>query len=85
MVVPQAGDEFVVLPDEKMAKTVSSQRQLKAREVDLASDTKISLDNLFEKLQEGEVKELRVTLRAAALGQQRGFSGQALQSPLEAR
>ncbi len=72
--VPLAGDEFIVLADEKMVKTVSEQRQHKVRESELASATKISLDNLFEKLQEGEMKELRVVLRADVQGTLEAFS-----------
>ncbi|MCK5436829.1 MAG: translation initiation factor IF-2, partial [Desulfobulbaceae bacterium] len=71
--VPMAGDEFVVMPDEKMAKSVSQQRQLKSRDLALAASTKISLDNLFEKLKEGEVKELRVILRADVQGTLEAF------------
>ncbi len=71
--VPEAGDEFIVVPDDKMAKNVSAQRQLKSREVELGSTTKISLDNLFEKLQEGEVKELRVLLRSDVQGTLEAF------------
>ena len=76
--VPKAGDEFVVVPDEKMARSVSSDRQLKSRESELASSTKITLENLFEKLQEGEVKELRVVLRADVQGTLEAF-GKAIQ------
>ncbi|MEW6518468.1 MAG: translation initiation factor IF-2 [Thermodesulfobacteriota bacterium] len=76
--VPKAGDEFVVVPDEKMARSVSSDRQLKSRESELASSTKISLENLFEKLQEGEMKELRVVLRADVQGTLEAF-GKAIQ------
>ncbi len=71
--VPRAGDEFVVVPDEKMAKKVCTDRRLKSRESELASSTKISLDNLFEKLQEGDVKELRVLLRADVQGTLEAF------------
>jgi len=74
--VPQAGDEFVVVTDEKMAKSVSGARQLKARESELASASKVSLDNLFEKMAEQEVKELRVILRADVQGTLQAF-GQA--------
>ena len=77
--VPQAGDEFVVLTDEKMAKSVASSRQLKARETELAAATKVSLDNLFEKMAEQEVKELRVVLRADVQGTLQAF-GQAAES-----
>ncbi|MHB8809731.1 MAG: translation initiation factor IF-2 [Desulfobulbaceae bacterium] len=74
--VPQAGDEFVVVTDEKMAKNVSESRQLKIREHELASASKVSLDNLFEKMAEQELKELRVVLRADAQGTLEAF-GQA--------
>jgi translation initiation factor IF-2 len=74
--VPQAGDEFLVLTDEKMAKSVSDARQLKARESELASASKVSLDNLFEKMAEQEMKELRVVLRSDVQGTLQAF-GQA--------
>ncbi|MBU0483993.1 MAG: translation initiation factor IF-2 [Proteobacteria bacterium] len=71
--VPRAGDEFIVVSDEKMAKSVSAQRQLKSRESELAVSTKISLDNLFEHLKDNEVKELRVLLRADVQGTLEAF------------
>ena len=74
--MPQAGDEFVVVTDEKMAKSVSSARRLKARESELGSASKVSLDNLFEKMAEQEMKELRVILRADVQGTLQAF-GQA--------
>ncbi len=74
--VPEAGDEFVVLADEKMAKSLAHSRQLKARETELAAASKVSLDNLFEKMAEQEVKELRVVLRADVQGTLQAF-GQA--------
>ncbi|MEN8135030.1 MAG: translation initiation factor IF-2 [Thermodesulfobacteriota bacterium] len=71
--VPNAGDEFVVVPDEKMARTISGQRQVRQREQELASTTKISLDNLFEHLEESAIKELRVVLRADVQGTLEAF------------
>ncbi|ADH86560.1 translation initiation factor IF-2 [Desulfurivibrio alkaliphilus] len=72
--VPQAGDEFIVVRDDKMAKNVSAERQLKLREKELATDSKISLENLFDRMQEGEVKELMVVLRADVQGTLEAFS-----------
>ncbi|MDH3348323.1 MAG: translation initiation factor IF-2, partial [Desulfobulbaceae bacterium] len=72
--VPQAGDEFIVVTDEKMAKSVSESRQLKVRELELASASVVSLDNLFEKMAEQQVKELRVILRSDVQGTLEAFT-----------
>lgn len=72
--VPSAGDEFIVVNDEKMAKSVSQSRSLKARESELGANSKISLDKLFEQMSEGEVKELRVVLRADVQGTLEAFA-----------
>ncbi len=72
--VPSAGDEFIVVVDEKMAKNVSQSRSLKARESELGASTKISLDKLFEQMSEGDVKELRVVIRADVQGTLEAFA-----------
>jgi len=72
--VPQAGDEFIVVTDEKMAKNVSQARAMKAREAELGASSKISLDKLFERMAEGEVQELRVVLRADVQGTLEAFA-----------
>jgi translation initiation factor IF-2 len=71
--VPLAGDECIEVSDDKMARSVSSSRQQKARESELASITKISLDKLFEQMKEGEVKELRAILRSDVQGTLEAF------------
>ena len=72
--VPSAGDEFVVVTDEKMARSVSQVRSLKARENELGASTKISLDKLFEQMSEGDVQELRVVLRSDVQGTLEAFA-----------
>ena len=66
--VPQAGDELVVVYDEKQAKQVAGHRQLKLREAELSQATKVTLDNLFERIKEGETKELKIVLKADVQG-----------------
>jgi translation initiation factor IF-2 len=66
--VPQAGDEFVVVADDKQAKQVAAHRQLKQREAELSRATKVTLDNLFSKIREGETKELKVVLKTDVQG-----------------
>ncbi len=72
--VPLAGDEFVVVTDDKMAKSVSQVRTMKARESELAAGSKISLDKLFEKMSEGDVQELRVIIRSDVQGTLEAFA-----------
>ena len=66
--VPQAGDDFIVLDEEEKARKVAEYRQRKAREAEIAKEAKISLEKLFEKLKEGEIKELNIVLKADTQG-----------------
>jgi translation initiation factor IF-2 len=66
--VPQAGDEFVVVGDERKARQVASHRQSKMREAELSQATKVTLDNLFARIKEGEIKELKIVLKADVQG-----------------
>uniref|UniRef100_A0A7V4JRD8 Translation initiation factor IF-2 n=1 Tax=Thermodesulfobacterium geofontis TaxID=1295609 RepID=A0A7V4JRD8_9BACT len=66
--VPQAGDDFIVVDEEEKAKKIAEYRQRKAREAETAKEVKISLEKLFEKLKEGEIKELNIVLKADTQG-----------------
>ncbi len=66
--VPMAGDEFLAIKDEKNAKQISEHRQQKQRSVELAHSSRLSLDKLFERLQEGEVKDLNLIIKADVQG-----------------
>jgi len=66
--VPLAGDEMIVLADEKDAKQVSLHRMQKQRSKNLAQTNRLSLDNLFEKMQEGEIKDLNLIIKADVNG-----------------
>ena len=61
--VPMAGDEMIALKDEKDAKQVSLHRTQKQRTKELAKSNRMSLDNLFEKMKEGEVKDLNLIIK----------------------
>ena len=65
---PDAGDAFHAVENEKAAKDVASHRQRKLREAELASSSKISLDQLYARLQEGDVKELKVIIKGDVQG-----------------
>ncbi len=65
---PEAGDSFHAVENEKAAKDVAGHRQRKLREAELASSSKISLDQLYARLQEGDVKELKVIIKGDVQG-----------------
>ncbi|MBI4488470.1 MAG: translation initiation factor IF-2, partial [Deltaproteobacteria bacterium] len=66
--VPQAGDSFVALTDEAKARQVAEYRQGKQRESELVKTTKVSLEDLYDQIKAGDVKELRVVLKADVQG-----------------
>lgn len=66
--VPDAGDVFVAMKDEKQAKEIATLRQIKHREVELAKHTKLSLEDLYKRIQSGEVKDLNVIIKGDVHG-----------------
>jgi translation initiation factor IF-2 len=66
--VPEAGDEFLVLEDERKARQIAMMRQQKQREAALARISKVSLERLYQQVQQGAVKELKVILKADVHG-----------------
>jgi len=66
--IPQAGDRFYVVEDEKAAKAVVAHRETKQRETVAAKVRKPSLENLFEALEEEEAKELALIIKADTQG-----------------
>jgi len=66
--VPDAGDIFVSMVDEKSAKEIANHRQMKLRETELAKHSKLSLEQLYEKIQKGEVKDLNAIVKGDVQG-----------------
>ena len=66
--VPEAGETFIVTREERVAKQISLYRQEKIREKELAKLSKVSLEELYEQIKKGEVKELNVILKADVQG-----------------
>lgn len=76
--VPQAGDSFVVVVDERKARQIGMLRQEKQRREERLSPTRVTLEDLFDQIRTGKLKELKIILRADVRG-----SAQALQESLE--
>jgi translation initiation factor IF-2 len=66
--VPEAGDVFSAVGDEATAKQVASARLDKKRQAQLSTTSKVSLEELYDKIKAGEAKELRVILKADVQG-----------------
>ncbi len=65
---PMSGDEFNAVSDEKLARTLVEQRRTKAKEEEFNLFQKVTLDTLFDTLQEGEMKELNIIVKADVQG-----------------
>lgn len=65
--VPEAGDHFYVM-DEKKARAIAELRASKAKEEEQRNVQKVTLDNIFEKIKEGEMKELDIIIKADVQG-----------------
>ena len=66
--VPNAGDTIYAVNDDKTAKAIADKNSEISREKRLSQTTKISLDNLFEKISEEDVKELNIVVKADVKG-----------------
>jgi translation initiation factor IF-2 len=66
--VPQAGDSFIAVADESKARQVAEHRHTKQRETELVKSSKVSLEELYDQIKTGDVKELRVVLKADVQG-----------------
>ena len=66
--VPEAGDTFYEVKDEKMAKHLIERRKRQAREKSINATTKVTLDNLFSQMEQGNLKVLNLIVKADVQG-----------------
>ncbi len=66
--VPEAGDIFQVVKDDKMARQIAEKRSTKKREQELQKTRKVSLDDLFKQIQEGQIKDLNIIIKGDVQG-----------------
>ena len=76
--VPTPGDEFNAVTDERMARELVEQRKQAAKDAAANAMSKVTLDNLFARMQEGEMKELPLIVKADVQG-----SAEAVKASLE--
>ncbi|MGA9174404.1 MAG: translation initiation factor IF-2 [Thermoactinomyces sp.] len=76
--VPSPGDQFMVFEDEKKGRAIAEKRMQKQREEERGVSSRVSLDDLFKQIKQGEVKELNIIIKADVQG-----SAEALKGALE--
>ena len=76
--VPESGDTFYEVKDEKMAKHLIDRRKRQAREKSINNISKVTLDNLFSQMEQGNLKQLNIIVKADVQG-----SAEALKQSLE--
>jgi translation initiation factor IF-2 len=73
--VPQAGDQFMVFEDEKKARSIGEKRAVKRRETELRASARVSLDDLFNQIKEGDIKEVNVIIKGDVQGSVEALRG----------
>ncbi len=73
--VPQAGDPFMVFEDERKAREIADKRSIKTRQETMKANQAVTLEDLFSKIKEGEIKELNVILKADVQGSLEALKG----------
>jgi translation initiation factor IF-2 len=81
--VPQAGDEFMVLADERRAREIATFRQGKYRDVKLAKQQAAKLENMFEQMGAGDVQTLPLIIKADVQGSQEALASSLLKLSTE--
>ncbi|MCP1305841.1 translation initiation factor IF-2 [Paenibacillus tyrfis] len=76
--VPQAGDPFLVFEDERKARDIAEKRAITLRQSEMGANARVTLDDLYKQIKEGEVKDLNVIIKADVQG-----SAEALKGSLE--
>ncbi len=66
--VPSSGDIFTVVEDEKRARQIALSRQQKQRSLEIARAKKLTLDELYTKIKEGQIKELNIIIKGDVHG-----------------
>lgn len=66
--VPEAGDEFNAVKEDKLAREIAENRRIKLREEVMARNSSTTLEQLFSQIQEGEVKELNLIIKGDVQG-----------------
>ncbi|WP_322922769.1 translation initiation factor IF-2 [Paenibacillus campi] len=73
--VPQAGDPFLVFEDERKARAIADRRAITHRQSELGANTRVTLDDLFQHIKDGEIKDLNVIIKGDVQGSVEALKG----------
>ncbi|WP_414698840.1 translation initiation factor IF-2 [Paenibacillus sp. LPE1-1-1.1] len=73
--VPQAGDPFMVFEDERKARDIADRRSIKQRQSDMGANTRVTLDDLYNHIKDGEIKDLNVIIKSDVQGSSEALKG----------
>ncbi len=73
--VPGAGDPFMAFEDERKARAIADRRSISHRQSELNTNTRVTLDDLFKHIKEGEIKDLNVIIKADVQGSVEALKG----------
>ncbi|RAV03551.1 translation initiation factor IF-2 [Paenibacillus sp. YN15] len=73
--VPQAGDMFLAFEDERKAREIADKRTIQQRQADMGANTRVTLDDLFKQIKEGEIKDLNVIIKGDVQGSVEALRG----------
>ncbi|QAY68337.1 translation initiation factor IF-2 [Paenibacillus protaetiae] len=73
--VPQAGDPFMAFEDERKARAIAERRAIKHRQSELGANTRVTLDDLYKHIKDGEIKDLNVIIKADVQGSNEALKG----------
>ncbi|GAF63672.1 translation initiation factor IF-2 [Bacillus sp. TS-2] len=81
--VPQAGDQFQVFEDEKKARQIGEARASRQREVSRSENSRVSLDDLFTQIQQGDIKDINIIIKADVQGSVEAMKGSLVKIDVE--
>ncbi|WP_339208959.1 translation initiation factor IF-2 [Paenibacillus sp. FSL K6-3182] len=73
--VPLAGDPFMVFEDERKARDIADRRSIKQRQSDMGANTRVTLDDLYNHIKDGEIKDLNVIIKSDVQGSSEALKG----------
>lgn len=73
--VPQAGDRIIAFDDERKAREIAEKRGTSLRQTELGGNTKVTLDDLYKHIQQGEIKELNIIIKGDVQGSVEALRG----------